>query len=621
MIESALKRMRFALPLVLVLLFGQCTTPSFSFTITKTAWSPSATSSTSLTKRKKFGRHATAQYGQGLFKQQDTVASRRCHQHGFLLKAATASSETRISESEKEQQKVEGEDNIGNVVFLIPSKGSDVTKAKFGHNSPVGEPSIQAATDHLINKLFWCSDGRIGGKVLTPEQVASSSDIKAQALQANCLVAFHLNERSDLGVAEVLFQSRKEALKNDERTYPMSQFAVECGPPSSSSSLASLVGSFDSANPSFIAKTFPWTTSASQKRLVEQMESLFARLTSDDFTTAILLYFQGCTPPSINIPWVQYSIDATWEKGPVQNAKELITMVDKCGDCITKCVADETCRTCLETLTELDTRDQVASYRTIVSFESELLRDFSLCILQKNNVFQCDAKIPTLPFVPAIIQWRGKDLTQEDARQILIGHLDDEDAAPGIISNDQRGPISWKVACGANVAYDQFPSQNQIFYKSTNGKDMWYDPVFRVETIDGRHIWAKRHYKVRDGGSTPGTFRFSVLDNGVTSNEFWTIAGVADDLSWIVFHYAGAASAVGQRYLGGLLCTADGSMPPPEQVQEAWKALKKTGIEPWELFIVNNDPHARGMDEAGAAPLNFYRKTVMAAKEKRGAAR
>ena len=55
----------------------------------------------------------------------------------------------------------------------------------------------------------------------------------------------------------------------------------------------------------------------------------------------------------------------------------------------------------------------------------------------------------------------------------------------------------------------------------------------------------KRHYRVRDG-PVPGTFRFSVLDNGITSNEFWTIAGVADDLSWIVFHYAGAAGAVGQ---------------------------------------------------------------------------
>jgi hypothetical protein len=135
------------------------------------------------------------------------------------------------------------------------------------------------------------------------------------------------------------------------------------------------------------------------------------------------------------------------------------------------------------------------------------------------------------------------------------------------------------------VAYDQFPSQNQIFYESVNGRSMWYDPVFRVETIDGRNVWCKRHYSVRDGPE-PGTFRFSVLDNGITSNEFWTIAGVADDLSWIVFHYAGAASNVGQRYLGGLLCTPDGSLPPDEVLPVIWQALKGTGIQPWEVCTV-----------------------------------
>jgi hypothetical protein len=55
----------------------------------------------------------------------------------------------------------------------------------------------------------------------------------------------------------------------------------------------------------------------------------------------------------------------------------------------------------------------------------------------------------------------------------------------------------------------------------------------------------QRHYRVRNG-PVPGTFRLSVLDNGVTSNEFWTIIGAADDLSWVAFHYAGAATSVGQ---------------------------------------------------------------------------
>jgi hypothetical protein len=183
-------------------------------------------------------------------------------------------------------------------------------------------------------------------------------------------------------------------------------------------------------------------------------------------------------------------------------------MVTKCGDCITECVQDEQCKECLDALTAVDTRDQVASYRTLVSYESELLRNFSFCILQKNNIFNCEAKIPEFPKVTPMQTFRGKPLTSEVARGILVGHLDDEIA----LEDSERTDISWKVAAGANVAYDQFPSQNQIFYESVNKKAMWYDPVFRVETIDGRNVWCKRHYRVRDG-KVPGTFRFSVLDN------------------------------------------------------------------------------------------------------------
>jgi hypothetical protein len=93
-----------------------------------------------------------------------------------------------------------------------------------------------------------------------------------------------------------------------------------------------------------------------------------------------------------------------------------------------KCLQDETCKTCLEKLTELDTRDQAASYRTIVSYESEALKDFSFCVFQKHNVFQCKATIPTIPKIKPISEWRGEKVTEEVARSLLIGHLDDEKA-------------------------------------------------------------------------------------------------------------------------------------------------------------------------------------------------
>jgi VDE lipocalin domain len=165
---------------------------------------------------------------------------------------------------------------------------------------------------------------------------------------------------------------------------------------------------------------------------------------------------------------------------------------------------------------------------------------------------------------------------------------------------------SWKVACGANVAYDQFPCQNQLFYPSTRGRDMWYDPVFRVETLDGRHVWCKRHYRVRSGPQA-ATFRLSVLDNGVTTDEFWTIVGAADDLSWIVFHYAGAAKVIGLQYLGGLLCTPDGSLPDERQLPAIWDCLQSAGIQPWELNVVDNQLDSPSAIAAGPPPLDFYR--------------
>ena len=37
--------------------------------------------------------------------------------------------------------------------------------------------------------------------------------------------------------------------------------------------------------------------------------------------------------------------------------------------------------------------------------------------------------------------------------------------------------------------------------------------MFQVRTLDGRLVWRRRHYRVRRA-ERPGTFHFSVLDNG-----------------------------------------------------------------------------------------------------------
>ena len=41
-----------------------------------------------------------------------------------------------------------------------------------------------------------------------------------------------------------------------------------------------------------------------------------------------------------------------------------------------------------------------------------------------------------------------------------------------------------------------------------------------MKTLAGRMVWRRRHYRVRRA-KQPGTFNFSVLDNGVISKEYW----------------------------------------------------------------------------------------------------
>jgi hypothetical protein len=81
---------------------------------------------------------------------------------------------------------------------------------------------------------------------------------------------------------------------------------------------------------------------------------------------------------------------------------------------------------------------------------------------------------------------------------------------------------------------------------------------------------------------------FQVLDNGVTSNEYWRIVDCTDDLSWALFYYAGAASAAGQAYSGAVLVTPDGAWPSKDQEERLCAALDAAGIKLWELYRVDN---------------------------------
>mmetsp|Transcript_4212 Transcript_4212/g.8502 ORF Transcript_4212/g.8502 Transcript_4212/m.8502 type:complete len:491 (+) Transcript_4212:175-1647(+) len=446
---------------------------------------------------------------------------------------------------------------------------SSTITSPFGASSPVPPPTFFDAAVQVATKVMNCD-----------ERIDVSVSSTSEGLPPSCDLLL------SMGVEPSAPPSPP----------PKGRFVLS--PPSPLSSSLDFVDSFDPTTPSL---TVPWSSNATASRLYAYMTKLFSRFTTDDYTTAILLFVNQYS--GHKVPWVQHSIDPSWEKGPVQNVKEFASMMTKCRGCITACLADEQCKACIDALNEIDTRDQVESYRAVTSFESTLLRDFSFCILEKNNIFECSASIPALPPASPIATFRGEPLTHDAASRILIGHLDDADGLEDVYP---KGGTSWVVACGANVAYDQFPNQNQLFYKG-KGTAMWYDPVFKVKTLDGRVVWCKRHYKVRRVVKTPGQFMLSVLDNGVTSNERWNIVAVADDLSWCVFHYAGAASAVGQSYTGGLLCTRDGSLPPTGVLNgEIKAAFQSVDIQLFELFVCDNSITAE--DENDPPPLNYYRK-------------
>ena len=357
---------------------------------------------------------------------------------------------TPVEETTSSASNTKSSQIVGNVVFLLPSNGADTTQTQFGTKSPVECPSVLDAATHLCKKASWFSDGTVEATIVhVPQEGQDVEDTKAMLMEADALIAFGLSSDSDLKFASDVFEARRRQGDSSIKSRQC-QFAIDC-----SKNLPATVSSFDESNPSLLT-TFPWTTDASAMRMHEQMLGLFNRWTSDDFVVALMLFFNQFSGSEID--WVKHSIDATWEKGPVQNAQEFYAMISKCGNCITDCIADENCKACLDALNAVDTRDQVMSYRTVVSYESELLRDFSLCILQQNNIFGCDATIPTEPKVEPIFTWRGEPLTFETARSILVGHLDDEAAPEGGAKKD----VSWEVACGANVAYDQFPSQNQV---------------------------------------------------------------------------------------------------------------------------------------------------------------
>jgi len=211
--------------------------------------------------------------------------------HGFLLSATleTAPVETKVGSNLKK---------IGNAVILLPSQGADEILSPFGGKSPVGRTAVGTVAQQLARKTTHFSVDTIDTEiVMVPTEVDDSYDQVMHKLQhkVNVIIALGLQSASDLAFAEKLFDKRRN---NDPSIRGrQAHFTLNCA-----KRLTPLVGPYDEERFNLLA-LFPWTKSASAKRLQEQMEGLFDRWTSDDYGVAMMLFFNFAVA---EVDWVKH---------------------------------------------------------------------------------------------------------------------------------------------------------------------------------------------------------------------------------------------------------------------------------------------------------------------------
>eukprot|EP00850_Spirogloea_muscicola_P018166 SM000163S02334 [mRNA] locus=s163:300101:303983:- [translate_table: standard] len=454
-------------------------------------------------------------------------------------------------ETVRSSQSVMGEAMITSFTSGATAKVVAVVDSE-SHSPFQGHPGWQEVMQHMARRLHWIEPSL--EMLVYEDHVATSQspaeDFDTALKQADILVGVGVKDVAAVTALApytatistvVLFDCSDQmaALTKLGDTYPRRWTAVQ--------KIAASLGLWSNGNKALKALT--------------TVSDAWARSNADDIWFSVLFLIN------------EYVTEVPMLKN--MRAKDFDTlqcMVGNCGSEIGACMLDSTCRKALTCLTSCGPTDQVCSYRCIVSYESPLLEAFSLCILQKHNCLGLNAEIRMRPEVLAMPSFRGQPMTHSLAEDLFVGWLGNLE-------------WSWRVVAGQNAAYDQFPCQYQIFYRGKAKNSMWYDPVFQVSTLDGKTVWRRRHYRVRRA-EVPGTFYFSVLDNGVISKEFWRIVDVCEDLSWGLFYYSGAAAAAGQSYTGAVLVTPDGNWPGERHEERLLLALDSCGIKLWELFRV-----------------------------------
>lgn len=439
----------------------------------------------------------------------------------------------------------------GNVLILVGSSGkpcpwgdagSPVIQAALNFLQPV---SWLEAIQHLVRKVLWIEPTLR----LDVRCVESFLDQPLDTPSVLFLVSMSETDFSLGSVVKAVSSAQNLLVFSSEP--PIQDEAVSSAARSPSSKMH--------------ARASLKTSKQSSEQVLAKCYDLWSRSTTEDAVYSVLFAIHFAVAP----------VKIVTQEPAIDTLDKIFTLCTKCFSELISVAFDGQARSCLQCQSECDPRDQTQMYRCTVRHESEALSKLVRCF-ERRGVFDCNAQISRLPDFEPVQHFRREVLSHELAWKIMEGHW-----------NSPQG-VSWRPVLGQNPAYDYFPCQLNSWYRDPSGNRGWYDPVFKVVTLDGQEVWRKRHYRVLPG-SEPGSFNLSTEDNGVSLREFWRIVDVDDNLSWAILHYTGAAPSVGQSYSGSLLVSKDGQVPADVDPSRISAAFLRAGVAPFELYPLRQD--------------------------------
>ncbi len=468
-------------------------------------------------------------------------------------------------------ERVLPDDGDVKVVVFVPGARDSFMKyppslASRGRYERAG-PSYEEVFEHLAKRVSWSDAEGAKMSMRVVVQDASEEEMRAKASDVDVAIAIGVEEdevamkiRRAVATTSTFASLESPSLETEDRI---------CFQPTKQ------LGELR-------AKLTPWSRAAKDVRLMDQVKDLYARKNHLDALLLILLL-----------------VDASGARVPAVDINQDITLgnvwciASNCNKQLMACYQNPRCRQSLDCVDACGLNDQVCTYTCIRSYQNPEFERLARCMLHKHNCLANDAKRPLLPEVLPMTTWRGEPMTHDAAERIMQGWLGEK-------------KYSWLAVAGQNPAYDYFPNQFQLWYRGKGRNQFWYNPVFKVNTLDGRSVYRRSDYRCRRA-EVPGTFIFTFMDNGVTSEEYWRIVDAADDLSWSLYYYAGAAKSAGQSYIGAVLATPDGLWPAEDQMERVEDSLwRGCGVKIWEMCQVDNSTA-----HDGDAPLEPLHEPVL----------